>query len=51
MIAGLYLLLWGKEGDKEERVKKIEQSYVTYEVDEEDPKSQTNGRTEKNSSD
>ncbi|XP_024961850.1 WAT1-related protein At4g08300-like [Cynara cardunculus var. scolymus] len=51
VIVGLYLLLWGKEGNKEARVKKTELHYVTYEVDEEDPKPQTFGRTEKNSSD
>lgn len=34
VIGGLYLLLWGKEGDKKVQVKEIEHAYVTYEVDE-----------------
>ncbi|KAI3693022.1 hypothetical protein L6452_32849 [Arctium lappa] len=51
VIGGLYLLLWGKEGDKKAQVKDIEHPYVTYEVDKEDHEPQTFGRTEKNSSD
>ncbi|KAL7609471.1 hypothetical protein Lser_V15G13967 [Lactuca serriola] len=38
VISGLYLLLWGKEGDKEEQVTTIEHQYITHEVDQEDPK-------------
>ncbi|KAK9288635.1 hypothetical protein L1049_017095 [Liquidambar formosana] len=35
VIAGLYLLLWGKEGDQEVEIKSQEQSYLTYNKQEE----------------
>lgn len=38
VISGLYMLLWGKESDKEEQVTTIEHQYITHEVDQEDPK-------------
>lgn len=41
VIAGLYLLLWGKEADREVQVKPIEQPYVMTYDDEEDPKAES----------
>ncbi|KAK3041325.1 hypothetical protein RJ639_002306 [Escallonia herrerae] len=46
VIIGLYLLLWGKEGDQDIRTKMTEQTDMNYE-EHEDPKTQTFSSTAK----